>query len=118
MSDYDCTKCGACCVAQTPRDYVPVTRLDRRRMPTKYQKKLVDASTIDDPEREPDHLYALPLKRFDTHFLACTALKGRLFKEARCEMYEQRPAFCRVLVPGSEDCQARRLAHTTKEETT
>lgn len=114
----ECRTCGACCTgSSTDGDFVPVTRLDRKRLPTKYQKKL--AST------EPGTAgpFALGLKRFGA-VEACIALKGTLGKDISCDVYAQRPAFCRTFERGSTSCHERRRerfiimpAHHTTEPT-
>lgn len=98
----DCTTCGACCKGDSG-DYVPVTRLDRRRLPSKYIKKLAKLDRID----EHGAAEALPLKRFGEH-QACVALKGKFGKDATCDIYAQRPEFCRAFVKGSSSCHERR----------
>lgn len=102
--DLDCKQCGACCVGKSSDgDYVPVTRLDRRRLPTKYANKLRPLDRRD--EDGADH--GLPLKRFGSGE-ACTALKGKLGKDIVCDMYDHRPEFCRKFQRGSAECHARR----------
>lgn len=100
--ELDCKTCGACCTAPDDRAYVPVTALDRRRMPSKYQKKVQE---VVDPGDEPP--FGLGVKRFDDRF-ACVALKGKLGRDIGCDMYSQRPDYCRVFVKGSDECLERR----------
>lgn len=100
--ELDCRSCGACCVGSSADgDFVPVTALDKRRLPTKYQKKL---QLVEPAEEGP---YALGLKRFGKHE-SCTALKGTLGKDISCDIYDVRPAFCRTFERGSEECHKRR----------
>jgi Fe-S-cluster containining protein len=97
----DCKTCGACCTAQPGVNaYVPVTALDRRRLPTKYQRKVQDVEDGDTP-------FALGLKRFAERY-ACVALKGTLGKDISCDVYSQRPDFCRALERGGDECLSRR----------
>jgi len=100
--EIDCKTCGACCSSSTNDGYVPVTALDRRRLPTKYARKVQD---VVDPGDEPP--FALGLKRFDDRF-ACVALKGKLGKDVACDVYAQRPVYCRAFEKGGEECLARR----------
>jgi len=100
----DCSNCGACCRGQSADgDYVPVTRLDRRRLTSKYVRKLVRLDRVDEHGAKE----ALPLKRFGEHE-ACVALKGKMGKDVSCEIYAQRPEFCRTFEKGSAECYARR----------
>lgn len=100
--ELDCKSCGACCTTSNASgDYVSVTRLDRRRLPTKYQKKLIPAPFGEDEEQ------ALPLKRIGDR-MGCVALKGTLGKDVSCDVYAQRPEFCRTFEKGSADCLTRR----------
>jgi len=98
----ECRTCGACCVGKSSDgDFVPVTALDRRRLPTKYVKKL---QAIDPPDDGP---YAFGLKRFGEHE-ACVALKGTLGKSVACDLYDVRPNYCRTFERGSQECRNRR----------
>lgn len=102
MSEFDCTKCGACCVAEHATDFVPLTALDRKRLPTKYKKKVVD-NDIDTTAP-----YRLPNKQVG-EFVGCTALKGKVGRDARCDVYSQRPDHCRyAITKGDEACLAAR----------
>lgn len=104
----ECTTCGACCTTKSDdgSTYVPVTALDRRRLPSKYQKKLCE--TVDE-ETGANEGQALPLKRFGDRF-ACVALKGTLGKDISCDVYAQRPEFCRAFERGSKECRERRAS--------
>lgn len=100
----DCKACGACCIGKSSDgDYVPVTALDRRRLPSKYVKKLQPV------EGDDTCTQALGLKRFGEHE-SCVALKGTLGKDISCEVYSVRPDFCRTFEKGSDECHARRRA--------
>lgn len=106
----DCKTCGACCIGKSADgDFVPVTALDRRRLPTKYVKKLQDVEPEEDGvfERAENVPYAFGLKRFGAHE-ACVALKGTLGKDVACDIYDVRPAFCRSFERGSDECRTRR----------
>ncbi|HEY3594669.1 MAG TPA: YkgJ family cysteine cluster protein [Polyangiaceae bacterium] len=102
MSDFDCMKCGACCVnPETNRregyvDYVEVKPRDTiRRRP-----ELLRRFTVVNDEGQT-HL------RLDVH-QRCAALRGKLGREVRCEIYAFRPAGCRRVEAGSPGClQAR-----------
>lgn len=98
----ECKSCGACCVGHTSDgDFVPVTALDRKRLPTKYVKKLQAIEPVEDGP------YAFGLKRFGDHE-ACIALKGTLGKAITCDVYATRPEFCRQFERGSDECRDRR----------
>jgi Fe-S-cluster containining protein len=100
--ELDCKVCGACCIGNSSDgDFVPVSALDRKRLPRQYQKKLLETKPV---EHGP---WALGLKRFGKHE-ACVALKGTLGKDIVCDVYAQRPQQCRDFVKGSEECLKRR----------
>lgn len=100
--EYNCKACGACCVADKPTDFVAVTALDRRRLPTKYQNKVVD-NDIDKTT-----LYKLPNKRSGV-YTTCTALKGKVGKSVMCDVYHVRPNHCRyAITKGDAECEAAR----------
>lgn len=102
--ELDCCACGACCTGHSSDgDYVPVTRLDRRRLTSKYVKKLIRLDRVDEHGAQE----ALPLKRFGEHE-ACVALKGKLGRDIACDIYAQRPEFCRAFEKGSAECLKRR----------
>ena len=97
--DLDCKACGACCLGKSSdEDYVPVHRLDRKRLPNQYKKKLEPLS---------ESMSYLPLKRFEGHE-ACVALKGKIGKAVACDVYSTRPDFCRAFEKGSAECHKRR----------
>jgi len=95
----ECKTCGACCTGKDG-DFVPVGTLDKRRLPTKYIKKL---QKLNDPETP----LLLGMKRFGDG-QACVALKGTLGKEVSCDIYAQRPEHCRTFERGGDACKARR----------
>lgn len=98
----ECRTCGACCVgSKADGDFVPVTALDRRRLPSKYGKKLHDVEPVEDGP------YGFGLKSFGAHD-ACVALKGTLGKDVHCDIYDVRPVFCRTFERGSPECRRRR----------
>lgn len=99
---YDCTRCGACCAnpreneAEGFRRWVEVERgapLLRRR---DLVKKLV---VVDDDGAM--HL------RLDSEG-RCLALRGAIGRQVRCEVYALRPAACRRVQAGGDDCRRYR----------
>ena len=107
MSDLDCKTCGACCVMQGDDDeydyFIPLYKVDVRRLPTKYRKK------VNKSEEPNDAPYELPMKRLNGH-VGCVALKGRVGKSITCAVYSRRPDYCRNYEKGSAAClEARRL---------
>jgi len=96
-SDYDCTRCGACCfnppenVAEGFEGYVEVEARDRLR----ERADLLERYT-----RERDgqlHLRLLADGR-------CMALSGSLGRKVSCRIYHFRPSPCRRVQAGSELC--------------
>ena len=103
MADYDCTRCGACCVnplenrAEGYTEYVTVTPRDALLKHPKIDERYVVFN-------DDGHAH---LKLDAGH--RCAALKGGLGRKVRCEIYALRPAPCRRVEAGSEGClRARR----------
>jgi Fe-S-cluster containining protein len=83
MTDYDCQKCGACCVDQLvvvyPADDVPAELT----------------------QRSPR--FDLPVMR--KQLKRCVALEGKVGIQCSCRIYERRPVMCAAFAPGSWMCQ-------------
>jgi uncharacterized protein len=101
-TQYDCQHCGACCCNLDQNreigyvDYVEVKRRDPLMRKPELREKLV---VIND--KGEFHM------RLD-HNQRCIALRGRVGRSVGCSIYEDRPAVCRKVKPGSEACiQAR-----------
>ena len=102
-ADFDCTKCGACCVNPNGNrleqyvDYVEVVPKDALRRKPELMRRFVVSN-----DAGQAHL------RLDRH-QRCVALRGALGREVRCEIYAHRPAACRRVEAGSRGClDARR----------
>lgn len=105
MTDYDCRRCGACCV-NTPQNvaegfthYVEIAPSDSILSRRDLVKKLV----VLDSEGVP-HLRLAPDGR-------CLALKGALGKSVSCSIYHHRPSPCRRVEAGSKLCLEYRSHH-------
>ena len=102
ISSFDCTRCGACCTnpdenrAETFVDYVEVLPQDALLRRRDLVRRLV-VYNVD----------GLPHLRLDTDG-RCLALRGTVGRRVRCTIYDQRPAACRKVEPGSERCLAHR----------
>ena len=98
----DCTRCGACCTnpdenrAEGYSAYVDVT--DREAL-WRHQKLVQRYVT-----RDADGKAHLKLDAGQR----CSALAGKLGKRVRCEIYALRPAPCRRVEAGSDDCHKAR----------
>lgn len=101
--NFDCTRCGACCCnpeenrAEGTLAYVEVTTRDSiLRHPQAVDRYVV---RTDDGRM---HL------RLDAGH-RCVGLRGSLGRSVRCELYALRPAACRRVEAGSDEClRARR----------
>ena len=92
----ECTKCGACCIADSYRaeTFVDLTPADVKRLPPKYRLHVVN------------NVWQLALGA-KTHggSTRCVALRGTVFKQVKCDVYERRPTVCRRFRPGSAGCR-------------
>ncbi len=99
-NDFDCVRCGACCVATPPppagEGYVAVTAADLRRLPASYRDVAAQAT----PPRLPVRAVG-GVRR-------CAALAGKLGTRVACTIYDARPRGCRQLQPGSRACKILR----------
>ncbi len=96
--DFDCVRCGACCVATTraTQGYVALSARDLRRLPQHYRA----AAERTTPPRMPTRTRA--------RATTCAALRGALGRRVACSIYEVRPTGCRKLRPGSQACRILR----------
>jgi Fe-S-cluster containining protein len=103
ITQSECTRCGACCCnardnqAEGSREWVVVTDEDVILASPRLARRLVVVN-----EEGERHLRLDPDGR-------CLALRGRLGVRVECSVYRERPAACRIVEAGSEEClQARR----------
>lgn len=106
MVRFDCQACGACCCntarnrAAGTREYVEVTREDRL-----YREERALLRELGEPNEEGR--YHLKLVGDAQR---CIALEGDLGEGVGCRIYALRPAGCRQVESGDEEClRARRL---------
>jgi Fe-S-cluster containining protein len=99
---FDCMSCGACCTnpeenrAERFADYVEVIPGD-----SLLQKPLLARRFVVFRETGAAHL------RLDEGG-RCWALRGRIGRRVRCEIYAHRPAACRKVEPGGASCLRHR----------
>ncbi len=102
-TDFDCRSCGACCCnpkanqAAGYRDYVEI----RKRDNLIHKPLLLERYAV----RNPDGIWHLQLTEAEQR---CAALKGRLRRSVRCEIYADRPSSCRQVQAGTEACRRAR----------
>lgn len=96
--DLDCTRCGACCCnrdinrAEGTLAYVEVTPKDAiLRHPQAVARYVV---------RDAEGRAHLKLDAGQR----CVGLRGALGRSVRCELYALRPAACRRVDAGSDEC--------------
>lgn len=106
MVRFDCQACGACCCntarnrAAGTREYVEVTREDRL---FREDRERFRALTV----RGEDGRSFMKLVGAEQR---CIALEGELAAGVGCAIYALRPAGCRQVESGDEEClNARRL---------
>ena len=104
---FDCQACGACCcntkknIALGSRSYVEVLPSDL--LFRKRRDWLGTLTLIDDTGTHQLRLTGAEQR--------CIALTGELGQSVKCTIYELRPAGCRQVEPGDEECLAARRAH-------
>lgn len=106
MPRFDCQSCGACC-CNTERnrgegtlEYVEVARTDRLY---REERALLKQLGV----RNDDGVFHLRLVGDEQR---CVALDGDLGEGVGCEIYALRPAGCRAVEAGDEEClKARRF---------
>ena len=105
--DYDCTKCGACCVSDFDApDYVHLLPKELDRLSQAERNRYIYT----------DRTYGKPQTSMKTAYdkagnCRCKALEGDLSKEVKCAIYEDRPDVCRNFQPETDVCDyARQLA--------
>lgn len=106
MVRFDCQACGACC-CNTQRnldagtqDYVEITREDRL-----FREDRVLLRSLAD--KNDDGVFHMRLVGEEQR---CVALEGDLGEGVGCGIYKLRPAGCRNVESGDEEClKARRL---------
>ena len=95
MIDYDCVKCGACCVKHfnipVLVEHVPL--IDHR-----LKEYLINS---------PFQPGGYSLKQ-EGDIRRCLALEGELGVNVSCKAYEFRPPVCRNFTPGSDLCKRAR----------
>jgi Fe-S-cluster containining protein len=104
--DFDCQKCGACCVNNTDHegfavlDQVEVGRMKRLGLP--IAKGLGDDGLA-------DALASRPYSGEGGERI-CVAFAGEVGGSCGCSIHADRPAVCREFEPGSLQCRAARFA--------
>jgi len=100
---FDCTRCGACCCnseENRAEGYTAYVEVGRRDALNEHPELLERWTTPD--------AHGVPHLKLDRDG-RCLALKGRLGRRVRCEIYPLRPHGCRRVSEGSEAClRARR----------
>ena len=108
MDQFDCVKCGACCVSSYDAEtYVYVGDDDIRRLRLAYSEKTVRhlVSKISDPFK-----IGLRTKTNKQGHKTCISLRGSVGKQCSCSIYEARPDACREFEPGEFPCLEAREA--------
>ena len=101
-TDYDCTRCGACCHlpdahrALGQSDYVEVRPSDRLARDAKLVRRFVILNDAGEPHMRMHSS------------LRCSALRGTLGRSAECVIYDERPSGCRRFEAGSDRCRQYR----------
>lgn len=100
--EYDCRRCGACCLASTPRPgYVVLSGGESARM------RALGLPVVSDPVQGE----CLGTEPYDGPggAAACAAFLGAPGFPCSCSIYADRPARCRDFEAGSAACRLARL---------
>jgi len=105
---FDCQACGACCLnternrAAQSLDYVEVAKTDR--LAQKENRALLEKYAV---RNESGHWH---LRLIDDD-QRCSGLSGDLGEGVGCSLYRFRPAGCRLVESGDEECLKARRFH-------
>lgn len=105
--NYDCTRCGACCVSDFDAvDYVHISTEDAEPL---YADDLEHLIYV---ERKFGAQQLSMKTAYDSRGnCRCIALDGKVGEEVSCSIYDIRPSVCRKFQPGTDVCDyARQLA--------
>jgi Fe-S-cluster containining protein len=115
-ASFDCTRCGACCVANFDSDvYVHLTDQDLdlldqggfTRMALPVHRN--GAVLIYDEDFHALQTKVVKRRRDGWEFTVCKAFKGTVGGLCSCGIYDYRPEACRAFKPGSSDCVDARI---------
>jgi len=104
--DYDCTRCGACCVSDYDAvDYVHLSEDDLARLSPAERRFFIHT----------DKTYGSAQCSMKTAYdekdnCRCKALEGVVGESVACSIYEKRPSVCRRFEPGTDVCDYARQA--------
>jgi Fe-S-cluster containining protein len=102
--DFDCVSCGACCCNRDQNreidydEYVEVLPRDRLRKKPELLAKLTFTN-----DKGEVHMRLVGVNQ------RCCALTGRLGESVSCSIYDLRPAVCRRVEPGDDECRKARV---------
>ncbi len=104
--NYDCTRCGACCVADYEGpDYVHLLDQDLDRLDPEEQDRLV--YTERSYGKQQHSMKTVYDRRGNCR---CIALKGVVGEDVSCSIYDRRPNVCRNFTAGDSVCDYARQA--------
>lgn len=104
LDDYDCIRCGACCVATIEtEDYVFMRQEDVDRLSPDEQERLVLRTDV------PTYGAQFAMRTTEVGGeRRCAALQGRVGCSVSCSIYDRRPNACRRFPKESVMCDAAR----------
>lgn len=102
MKRYDCTSCGACCVATLDYNgtYVDMEPKERDALPKHKRRLTVLARGF--------QVYSVKTKKDRDGHNVCGFLVGRVGIKVRCSVYADRPRVCSSFRVGSAECRGSR----------
>lgn len=107
---FDCTKCGACCVAPAgyPAYEIGLNRHDIERLEASGAMRLIVYSAPEGKGGFELEFGDMRTKEGRTGQIRCAGLRGSVGCDATCSIYKARPTVCRDFQPGSSYCLASR----------
>jgi len=104
--DYDCVRCGACCVSDYDAvDYVHLNQDDLNRLdPDEYDFYVYTDATYGRTQ------CSMQTARDSQDNCRCKALEGTVGKQVSCAIYDRRPKVCRRFAAESFACDSARKA--------
>jgi uncharacterized protein len=97
-ADFDCRKCGACCVSdQDTVSYIELEAEDLKRLTPPQRKLLV-------VEEMGSNFLTTKKEQSKAGHRVCAMHVGKVGKTSKCGIYAQRPRCCSEFKPGNRAC--------------
>lgn len=113
MPDFNCRKCGACCIPSTETDlYATLEENETVRLERAGKAHLFGTANRSLPvlvwAEEYFAMRTKTIKQGGFDVTVCAAFEGEIGKKCSCSVYGIRPEVCRAFRPGSKECLGAR----------